>query len=305
MNFFLLRLLSYSAALLLSFAVGILRVAQNGWFGSSDLLPYAIYCIPFAFLLWASSSLFFRMTRQWRPWLATPIGFIMGAIAGFIGTYAVAIVLGPWFGAMSVPVLKSWCVTASIFIPLVYLVRRDGLGKMSIGSGIALLGAGLAFFFAISPLWSLATSNQHLITAFFQHVPGDDELKIDSEPDWFTNEDRELLVSSGLKGRLDCFSSGGSNSTEWPCAKAFVIFTSDLSETVRLPQPKHSTILYVQRGDGFVVLPEGVPTFNRSLEFYEDEYGWHYWVEQASGAKSGGGLRLKTTKPNKAVDSTR
>jgi hypothetical protein len=297
------RLLSYIAALLLSFAVGIVGVAQNGWFGSSDLLPYFIYCIPFAFILWASSSFFFRMTRQWRSWVAAPIGFILGAIAGFIGTYAVAIVLGAWFGAMSVPVLKSWCVTASIFIPLVYLVRREGLGKMSIGGGIALLAAGLAFFFAISPLGSLAASNQHLTTAFFQHVPGDDELKIDSQPDWLTNEDRDLLVSSGLKGRLDCFRSGGSNTTEWPRAKAFVIFTSDLSETVRLPQPKHSTILYVQLGDGFVVLPEGVPTFNRSLEFYEDEHGWHYWVEQASGAKSGGGLSLKTTKPNRVPGS--
>jgi hypothetical protein len=304
MNPTLRRLISFISASLLSIAVGIVGVAQNGWFGSGDLRPYAIYCIPFALILWASASLFFRVTRRWHSWIAAPTGFVLGAIVGFIGTYAVAIVLGPWFGAMSVPMLKSWCVTGAIFIPLLYLIRKDGLGISSIVGGTALLGSGLVLFFALSPIWALATGNQHLTTAFFQHVPGDEEFKIDNEPDWLTNEDRDLLESCGLKGRLECFSSGGSNSTEWPRAKAFVIFTSDLSKTVRLPQPKNATILYVQRGDDFIALPNGTPTFDRALEFYEDQDGWHYWVEMASGAKSGGGITLKPTKPNKTVDST-
>src|SRR5690606_32172457 len=225
-------------------------------------------------------------------------GFLLGTFVGFVGTYAAAIVLGPWFGAMSVPMLKSWCVSAAIYIPLVYLIRKDGSERSSIGGGAALLGSGLVLFFTISPLWSLATGNQHLMTAFFRHVPGEEELKFENEPVWLTNEDRDLLVSSGLKGRLECFRSGGSNSTDWPRAKAFVIFTSDLTETVRLPQPKHSTILYVQRGGGFVALPNEASTIDRAIEFYKDQSGWSYWVEQSSGAKSGGGLNLKPTKPN-------
>lgn len=242
MNPSLRRFLSFIAAFLLSFAVGILGVAQNEWFGKGDLWPYAVYCVPFAVFIWGISSVFFRLTRQLPSWLAVPIGFALGAFTGFLGTYAVAIFLWPGYGAMSVPMLKSWCVSAAQFIPAAYLIRKGGLKKSSIVGAAVLSGSGLALFFALPPLWSIATKNQDLTTAFFQHVPGDEELKIVGGPDWLTNEDRDLLVSSRLKGRLECFTSGGCNTTEWPRAKAFVIFNSELSETVRLPQPNHPVI---------------------------------------------------------------
>jgi hypothetical protein len=290
MNSALRRLFTFLAALLLSFAIGVLGVAQNEWFGSGDLSPYAIYCIPFAVFLGGCSSLFLLVARRWPSWLAAPMGFVLGAFVGVVGTYVVAMFLGPWFGAMSVPILRSWCVAASFFIPVVYLIRRTELRKHLVVGSTAFAGLGVILFWGISPLWSLATGDQHLTTAFFRHNSGDQELKIDEEPDWLTEDDRDLLLSCGLKGRLKCFVSGGSNSTEWPRAKAFVIFTSDLTETVRLSQPKHSTILYVQRGTKFIALPNGLPTLDRAIEFYQDQSGWSYRIEQSSGAKSGGSL---------------
>lgn len=287
------RFLTCFAAFLLSFVVGVIGVAQNEWFGSGDLSPYAFYCIPFAVFLWGASSLFYRIVRAWPSWLVIPTAFILGAIAGFIGTYSVAIFLGPWFGAMSVPVLKSLCVSGSIFVPALYLFRKSGLNKLSLVGVAACSGFGVALFFGISPLWSLGTGNQHLTTAFFRHIPGEQELSITREPDWFTIEDRDLVLSSGLTGTLECFRSGGSNSTDWPRARAFVIFTAGLSETVRLAQPKHTTVLYVQREQEFEMIPKDAPTFERAIEFYRDGRGWSFWVEQASGAKSGGGLSLQ------------
>jgi len=292
MNSALRRFLTYLAAFLLSFVVGVIGTAQNEWFGSGDLSPYAFYCIPFAAFLWGASSLFFRIARAWPLWLAAPTAFMLGAFGGFVATYAVAMFLGPWFGAMSVPMLKSWCVSASIFVPAVYLLRRIGVKKSSLVGATACAGLGIALFFGISPLWSLATGNQHLMTAFFRHVPGEQELNITHEPDWLTVEDRELILGSGLTGTIECFQSGGSNSTDWPRAKAFVIFTVGLSQNVRLPQPKRSTILYVQHEDEFVAIPNKAPTFDRAIEFYRDQTGWSFWVEQSSGAKSGGGLSL-------------
>ena len=109
-------------AFLLSFGVGVLTVANNEWFGSGDLYPYAIWCAPFAIFLWCITSLYFRTARGWPSCLAAPVGLMLGAVAGFVGTYAVAVVLGPWFGAMSVPILKSWCLSASIFVPAVYFI---------------------------------------------------------------------------------------------------------------------------------------------------------------------------------------
>jgi len=292
MNTALRRFLTCFAVFLLSFVVGVIGVAQNDWFGSGDLSSYAFYCIPFAAFLWGAASLFYRMARTWPSWLAIPTAFVLGAVAGFVGTYSVAIFLGPWFGAMSVPMLKSWCVSASIFVPALYIIRKSGLCKLSIVGVTVCSGLGVALFFGISPLWSLSSGNQHLMTAFFRHTPGEQGLRIIREPDWLTTEDRDLILSSGLTGTLECFRSGGSNSTDWPRARAFVIFTAGLSETVRLPQPKHTTVLYVQHEQEFVRIPEDAPTFERAIEFYRDDRGWSFWVEQSSGAKSGGGLSL-------------
>lgn len=292
MHTYLRRILTFSLGYLLALIVGVIGVAQNKWFGSSDLWPYAFYCIPFALFLWAGSSLFFRVTRIWPSWLATPTGFALGIVAGFFGTYAVAIFLGPWFGAMSVPVLKSWCVSASIFVPVAYLIRKRGFERPALIGASVYATLGVALFFGISPIWSLGTGDQHLMTAFFRHTPGEQELKIIRGPDWLSKEDRDLILSSGLTGTLESIRSGGSNSTNWPRAKAFVIFTADLSGTVRLPQPKRSTVLYLQRDDEFIRFPEDVPTFERVIEFYKDERGWNFWVEQSSGAKSGGSLRF-------------
>ena len=78
--------------------------------------------------------------RRWPSWLATPIAFALGAFVGCLGTYSVAILLGPWFGAMSVPMLKSWCVSSSIFIPAVYLIRKNGLERSPITGFIVFAG---------------------------------------------------------------------------------------------------------------------------------------------------------------------
>ena len=264
MNTALRRFLTCFAAFLLSFVVGVIGVALNEWFGSGDLSPYAFYCIPFAAFLWGASSLFYRIACIWPSWLAIPTAFVLGAVAGFVGTYSVAIFLGPWFGAMSVPMLKSWCVSASIFVPTLYIIRKNGLCKLSLVGVTVCSGLGVALFFGISPLWSLSTGNQHLMTVFFR----------------------------GVTGTIECFRSGGSISTDWPRAGVFVIFTAGLSETVRLPQPKHTTVLYVQHEQEFVRIPADAPTFERAIEFYRDDRGWSFWVEQSSGAKSGGGLSL-------------
>ena len=290
MNTAVRQFLTFFAAFLLSFVVGVVGVAQNEWFGSSDLSPYAFYCLPFAIFLWGASSLFYRIACTWSLWLVIPTAVLVGAITGFVSTYVVAIFLGPWFGAMSVPMLKCWSVSASIFCPAVYLIKKIGVKKPSLIGATACAGFGVALFFGFSPLWSLGTGNQNLMTAFFRHIPGEQDLKIAGEPEWLTEEDRELIIGSGLTGKLECFRSGGSNTAEWPRAKTFVIFTSDLSDTVRLPQPKHSTIVYLQHGQEFIGIPDDTPTFDRAIEFYKDDSGWHYWVEHASGAKSGGGL---------------
>ncbi len=272
--------------------VGVLAVASNGWFGSSDLIPYAVFCIPFAFFLWGGASMFFWLARAWPSTVASTTGFALGIVVGFVGTFTVAIFLGPWFGAMSVPMLQTWCVAASVYIPAVYLIQKSGLQRPAVVGSGAYLSLGVGLFIGFSPIWSLITGDQHLKTAFFRHIPGEGALEIISAPDWLTNEDRELILSSGLTGTLEARRSGGSNSTDWPRAKALVIFTAEMSTSVRLAQPKRTTVLYIQGAQEFIKLPEDAPTYDRAIEFYERARGWGFWVEHASGSKSGGGLRF-------------
>lgn len=288
----LASLLVVLSAFLLSLIAGILSVAQNDWFGSGDLSAYSVYCFPFSVLLAGVAFLFFKISYRWPSWLGVTVAFTLGIFTGYLSTFIVALLLGPWFGAMSVPMLKSWCVAAALFIPAFYLVAEHGWSRSSIIGNTVLIGIGSALFFGIAPLMSLATGNQHLMTAFFQYVPGEQELRIEQEPEWLSEDDHRLILSCGLKGTLKCFSSGGSNSTRWPQAKAFVIFTSDLTEATCLRQPKHTSVLYVQREHEFTSSPKDAKFFKRAIEFYKDQGEWYYSIEQSSGAKSGGWLGL-------------
>lgn len=285
-------ILAIAFACLTAFGLGAVGVAQDEWFGSGDLVPYGIYCIPFGIGVWGAASFWFGLTRQWSVWVAVPLGFLAGVVLGLVATFSVALFLGPWFGAMSVPVLKSWCVAAAFAIPAIYLFMKFGLGARAVTSAVLLASLGVLLFFGISPAWSLATGNQHLTTAFFRHIPGDSELSIEDEPLWLTDDDRKLLSRSGLRGTLMCVGGGGSNTTGWPKAKALVVFTEEPTEQIRLRQPKHSTIVYVQRNEEFVMLPERAETFDRSIELVRQQNGWFYYVEHASGARSGSRLSL-------------
>jgi hypothetical protein len=272
------------------FVAGVTAVAQNDWFGSGDLVPsYAIACIPFAVFLWIYAALFSRLVRAWPAWLATLVGLLFGAMAGFLGTSALAGFFGPWMATMSVDVLKSWVASAAVFVPTAHLLNTGGMRKAPL-LGATFLGLlGLAGFAGFSPLRSLVTGDQHLMLVLFRHIPGEQPLRIASEPEWLSERDRALIYGCGLTGTVECFGYSGSNSTNWPRAKAIIVFTTGPSKPARLPQPKCSTILYLQRADDFVAMPEQAPVNDRAIELFRDDRDkWCYWVELISGGKSGG-----------------
>src|SRR5688572_19534209 len=96
-------------AFVASLITGTLAVACNDWFGSGDLRPFAIYCIPFALATWPLATFLSFVSRRWSLWFALPVAFVLGLLYGYAGTYALALWLGPWFGAVSVPLLRVWC----------------------------------------------------------------------------------------------------------------------------------------------------------------------------------------------------
>jgi hypothetical protein len=278
-------------AFITTLVIGILVVAFNHWFGSGDLFPFAIYSVPFALLTWPVTSFVFSLSQRYPAWLVLPFAFLSGLIYGYIATYAVALLLGPWFGAMSVPLLRVWCSAGALTFAATVLVRRSGFNARNFFGVLVSVAATILLFVGSRPALALATSDQHLTVIFFRHHPGTTALSItDPPPIWASflksldDRDLELLKQTGLKGTLEFKGSHASNAAKWPVAKALIICTNGLHEDVTIPQPKHCTIVYVQTASGFLRVPQDAPTFPRTIRFE----GSHMWVEHASAARSGG-----------------
>lgn len=291
-------LVTIVATFVLALAAGIIAVALNGWFGSGDLVPFGIYCIPFAILAAPAVAFVFGATKRLPVWLASACAFIAGIVFGWLGTFAIAVALGPWFGAMSVPMLQAWCITAAFTFSAAIVLRR---APLSCGVTLALFGlASLSILASIGfrPAISLTTGNQHLTVCFFRHHPGDTDLEV-SDPfadlklpteifDKLDDTDLALLRQTGLRGTLECLGSSGSNSTTWPRAKAMIIFTSPITQEMSLPQPRHCSIVYVLDNGDFRRVPGTAPTFERLIRIERGSGGSNYWVEHSDGARSGG-----------------
>ncbi len=281
-------MLTTAATLIVALVTGTTAVALNDWFGSGDLLPYAIYSTAFAILAASASVMAYGWTKQLKVWIAAACAFIFGLLFGFLSTFAVALFLGPWMGAMSVPILQSWCIAAAFTFSAAVLLRRLPFSRPLV---IGLVGLAFASVFGtlgFKPAVSLASGNQHLTVYFYRHVPGDTELDVSEAIQDLDATDIDILRQTGLRGKLESRGHFASNSTEWPRAKALLVFTASSADKSMLPQPKHCTIAYVLDSVGFRRVPKYAPTFERSMRIEPGPSGSQFVVEHASGAQSGG-----------------
>lgn len=277
-----------ASTFLVALSAGAIAVALNDGFGSGDLVPFAIYCVPFALVAAPAATLAFRLTARLPVRLASTIAFIVGLLFGWLGTCTVALLLGAWFGAMSVPVLQVWCIAAAFIFSAAVLLRRVPWSRGA-AQRLAVLASLSVFASAgFQPALSLATGDQELTVFFFRHYPGDGELDTSDAAKVLDAADIDILKQTGLRGTLESRGWQGSNSTQWPHAKAFIIFTRPLTTEGSLPQPKHCTIAYVQEGSGFRRVPSDASTFSRQMDIQHESNGWNFTVEHSSGARSGG-----------------
>ena len=283
-------MLTAAVTLIVAMGTGTTAVALNDWFGSGDLLPYAIYSTVFALFAAFASAMVYEGTKGLKVWMAAASAFILGLLFGFLGTFAVALFLGPWMGAMSVPVLQSWCIAAAFTFSAAVLLRRLPFSHRLLMGLVGIACAGVFATVGFQPALSLASGNQHLDVYFYRHVPGDTELDVSEAIQDLDASDIDLLRQTGLRGKLESRGRFASNNTEWPRAKAILVFTSPSVDRSLLPQPKRCTIAYVQEGGGFRHVPQDAPTFKRAMRIEPGPRGLNFVVEHASGAQSGADL---------------
>lgn len=291
-------LVTIAATYGLALAAGTIAGALNNWFGSSDLIPFGMYSVPFSLLAALVEGVLFKATQRLPVWLASACAFIAGLVFGWLGTFAVALALGPWFGAMSVPMLPVWCSTAAFIFSAAIVMRRAPQSHETALSLIASLSILTALGFY--PVVSFLNDDQHLTLYFFRHHPADTELQV---RDPFANvnprldvfprlddEDLALLRQTGLRGTLERLNSSGISSTDLPHAKALIILTTPFVQDMSAPQPKRCSIAYVQENGGFRRIPDTAPTLERQILIERVSGRLEYWVELFSGAKSGGSI---------------
>lgn len=105
------------AATITTFTIAIGFLAQRRFvfargssltFFGGDLWALSLYSIPLATLLLVVGLSLNRLTRRWSSLARVVLVSLSGASIGFGWTLVVAMLLGPWFGAFSFPVVYCW-----------------------------------------------------------------------------------------------------------------------------------------------------------------------------------------------------
>ncbi|MGF1531979.1 MAG: hypothetical protein ACFCU4_11555 [Puniceicoccaceae bacterium] len=280
----------FLSAYLTTLFIGTASVALNDWFGSGDLRVFAFYSLPFTGLLIVVSSVFRRIFVKSPSLLAALLGIVLGLAVGLAYTFLFALFLGFWFGAMSVPVLQSWSLAAALFICSEYLFHKYGFTRRAFAWVVSSLLASCLLFVLLTLFLGRISGEQRVSVAFFQLVPGDQELSLQNPPSWLDSRDQSLLLNLELSGTLRCVRASHDSSWHLPRSRVFLIIRDNTFEPVRLPLPQRTRIVYLQDGIHFRSLQEDAPTVKEAIELVHRRSGWGYWIESASGSKSGGSL---------------
>jgi hypothetical protein len=93
-----------------AFAVAVAFLLFNRWFGAGDLGAFGFWSLFFAGASGFASFVFASSSKHWGCIFRYTGGLFLGLLLGFGFTYGVALMLGPWFGAFSFPVLYCWMI---------------------------------------------------------------------------------------------------------------------------------------------------------------------------------------------------
>jgi hypothetical protein len=102
LSFFVSTAIAIAVAELGAFAY----VTANDGFGRGDLLPFLIWLIPFGLLVATAVGVGQNWLHNAGAAGRACYGAVAGAIVGVAWTFALAGIMGPWFGTFSFPVLR-------------------------------------------------------------------------------------------------------------------------------------------------------------------------------------------------------
>jgi hypothetical protein len=279
-------------ALITALFVSLTTILLNAGYGIGDLWAFLLWSLPFAFCVGGLKLFVSKLLKLGHRSIKWVIIVLLGVGAGVLWTVAVSSVLGEWFAAFSFPVVFSWIgggisgLTVSGIDESIKTMKQTTLSILII-STLCLAANILA-----KPISLWILEDQQLEIIFVEWIPSSaplffEPLKFGERIYGINQEELEVLKAAGLSGKLKYVS--GSITGKGKPWRVVIVAEHQISESVRLDQPKNTSVIYVQRGNSWRSYPEKFPTIGRAIELWVDKHGRiRYWVENADGSRSGG-----------------
>lgn len=280
--------------------VALLTLARQDWSGAGDLSHFLAPTAVLAGLLAVLGLATFHWLANRPAWFGYLVGGIAGVAAGFLLTIANLLFLGAWSGAGPVPLFFAWCVAGGLGVAAATGTRAPASWRTLAVEGVALPLVAVLATIGTPVVANVVTHNQQLTVVFARWYDGDAPLEVEDQLGLLRSEDVALLTGAGLGGRVVVRRGHSGNVAQAPKARMVVLMSSPVTNGVRLLQPDATTLLYVQRPDGFERFPRGQPTLDRVVELRpaESREGMAtFSVEGALGRGSGGDLFRWSTEP--------
>lgn len=118
----IIKLLSVLVNIFTCLIAVVIVLTRQDWFGKGDTYSFVFWTIPFAVAISISGEAFLSLFRKANFLSGILFIIIISIIIAVVWTYCTALVLGPWIGAFSFPILYLWIVGG--FIQLLFLNWR-------------------------------------------------------------------------------------------------------------------------------------------------------------------------------------
>jgi hypothetical protein len=271
---------------------GLLAASLQEWFGVSDLSFLIFWFVPASLIAAAVSVSLLRRVSRWRLLLRYLLGVGLGLALGFLWTVCVARLLGPWWGAVSLPALMCWMAGGASGVAGGLVLGPGSSARSRITSIIGLLGLAATAVLVNRPLDIHLSHDQTLTVRFLKWTPGSGPLTIETErEDALSDAEVALIRAAQPTGRLLVL-WGGSRHGRGPAASALILLKKPITMPLTLQQPDRATALYVQEDHGFVMYPAETKTLNREITLSQYEGGVWCSVRIAGGGSQEGPVRV-------------